>query len=72
MAPFTWLVMRNALFSFLNILKDVVCVNVRKFVKLSIMSIIFWTYIYKIRNVGIPMGINCAPLTAYLILFCYQ
>ena len=27
--------------------------------------------LYK-QNVGFPMGTNCAPLVAYLFLFCYE
>ena len=49
---------------------------VRKCVKLSPFS---WTiFILDLalnnigKNVGIPMGTNCAPLVADLILFCYE
>ena len=33
--------------------------------------ILFGTKLY-IQVVGIPMGTNCAPLVAYLFLFCYE
>ena len=43
------------------------------------LSIIFWkTYLLGlvlklyIQIVGIPMGTNCAPLVAYLFLFCFE
>ena len=31
----------------------------------------FGTKLYR-QIVGIPMGTNCAPLIAYLFLFCYE
>ena len=31
----------------------------------------FCSKLYR-QNVGIPMGINCAPLVADLFLFCYE
>ena len=31
----------------------------------------FGTKLYR-QIVGIPMGINCAPLVAALVLFCYE
>ena len=34
-------------------------------------SIKFGTKLYR-QIVGIPMGTNCAPLVAYLFLFCYE
>ena len=49
-------------------------------VKKSVMPLfIFWiiffirfgTKLYR-RNIGIPMGTNCAPLVADLFLFCYE
>ena len=33
--------------------------------------IIFGNKLYR-QIVGIPMSTNCAPLVAYLVLFCYE
>ena len=38
---------------------------------LDILFIQFDTKLYR-QVVGIPMGTNCAPLVAYLFLFCYE
>ena len=35
------------------------------------MFLRFGSELYK-RIVGIPMGTNCAPLVADLLLFCYE
>ena len=35
------------------------------------LCIRFGTKLYR-QIVGIPMGTNCAPLVAYLFLFCYE
>ena len=63
--------MRNALFSLLNNLKDIICGHVRKCVVLSIIFIIFGSKLYR-QIVGIRVGTNCAPYVVDLFLSCYE
>ena len=65
--------MRNAPVSFLNELQYVMCGNVRKFVKLSILSIIFG-HVFKIfgsklyrQIVDIPVSTNCCRFAFVLL-----
>ena len=63
-------------FLLLNNLNDINCGHVRKYVMLSIIFsenvfIRFGSKLYR-KIVGIPMGTNCAPRVADLVLFCYE
>ena len=63
-------------FLLLNNLNDINCGHVRKCVMrsnylLDKIFIRFGSKLYR-QIVGIPMGINCAPLVADLFMFCYE
>ena len=45
--------------------------EVPDFCAAHLLHLSFQTKLYR-QNVGIPMGINCAPLVAVLFLFCYE
>ena len=63
--------MRNASFSLLNNLKDIICGHDSLHYILDNTFIRFGSNLYG-QIVGIPVGTNCTPLVEDLFLFCYE
>ena len=66
--------MRNARFSLLNNLKDIMLCQKLCDALHNLLDNIFIIYGSKLyrQSVGIPMATNYAPLVANLFLFCYE
>ena len=75
-AHFIWLVMIKVPFLLLNNLNNIKLWSCQKMCDALhyLLDNIFIRFISKLHRpiVGIPMGTNCAPLVADLLLFCYE